>query len=107
MQDVMQTRIQQAILDTGHGQGGAMDTVHRLLMMKGQVTIYNVITLTPAKSIITANIIFLIANNYYCHASKNILITQVCAFANPQTWIPSSLAVDICFALLFLSIHYV
>ena len=53
------------------------------------------------------HIISLIANNYYCHASKNILITQVCAFGNLQTSIPSSLAVDSCFDLLSLSIHYV
>ena len=81
--------------------------VHRLLIMDGQVTIYNVITFNPAKSVITANRISLIADNYYCHASKNIVITQICAFGNLQTWIPSSLAVESCFDLLSLSIHYV
>ena len=40
MKDVTPARTQQGILDTNHGQGGAMDVVHRLPMMVIQVRVY-------------------------------------------------------------------
>ena len=78
MKDVMQTRAEQGILDTDHGQEEAMDMVHRLLMIVIQVRIYHVITFTIGKSVITADIIGLIKNNNYYHVGENVLITQVC-----------------------------
>ena len=40
MEDVTPAHKQQGILDTNHGQGEAMDMVHRRLVMAFQVKIY-------------------------------------------------------------------
>ena len=40
MQDVTPAQTGQGILGTDHGQGGAMDMVHRLLIMDYQVRIF-------------------------------------------------------------------
>ena len=40
IQNVTPAQTRQGILDTDHGQGGAMDMVHRLLILDSQVRIF-------------------------------------------------------------------